>query len=30
VKDALQTLEVFDKKAEPLRALATYIIERKR
>ncbi len=30
VKDALQTLEVFDKKADPLRALATYIIERKR
>jgi len=30
VKAALQTLEVFDKKAEPLRALATYIIERKR
>ena len=30
VNDALQTLEVFDKKADPLRALATYIIERKR
>jgi len=27
---ALQALETFDSKAEPLRALATYIIERKR
>jgi len=25
----LQALENFDKKADPLRALATYIIERK-
>lgn len=30
VRNALQALENFDKKAEPLRALATYIIERKR
>ena len=30
VRQALQALETFDKKAEPLRALATYIIERKR
>jgi len=30
VEKALQTLEVFDKKAEPLRGLATYIIDRKR
>ena len=30
VQNALQALENFDKKAEPLRALATYIIERKR
>jgi len=30
VHSALQALENFDKKAEPLRALATYIIERKR
>ena len=30
VDEALQALEVFDKKADPLRALATYIIERKR
>jgi geranylgeranyl diphosphate synthase type II len=30
VWNALQALENFDKKAEPLRALATYIIERKR
>jgi geranylgeranyl diphosphate synthase type II len=30
VGNALQALENFDKKAEPLRALATYIIERKR
>ena len=30
VNEALQALEVFDKKADPLRALATYIIERKR
>jgi len=30
VDEALQTLEVFDKEADPLRALATYIIERKR
>ncbi|UCD79766.1 MAG: polyprenyl synthetase family protein [Desulfobacterales bacterium] len=28
--DALKALENFDKKAEPLRALATYIIARKR
>ena len=30
VDEALQELEVFDKKADPLRALATYIIDRKR
>jgi geranylgeranyl diphosphate synthase type II len=30
VDEALQALEIFDKKADPLRALATYIIERKR
>jgi len=30
VQNALQALESFDKKAEPLRTLATYIIERKR
>lgn len=30
VRQALQAIESFDKKAEPLRALATYIIERKR
>ena len=30
VQNALQALENFDKKAEPLRALATYIVERKR
>jgi geranylgeranyl diphosphate synthase type II len=30
VNEALQALEVLDKKADPLRALATYIIERKR
>ena len=30
VNGALQALEDFDKKAEPLRALATYIIERNR
>ena len=30
VDKALQALEVFDKKADPLRALATYIIDRKR
>ena len=30
VRNALQALENFDKKAEPLRALAIYIIERKR
>lgn len=30
VRQALQALETFDNKAEPLRALATYIIERKR
>jgi geranylgeranyl diphosphate synthase type II len=30
VRRALQALESFDNKAEPLRALATYIIERKR
>jgi geranylgeranyl diphosphate synthase type II len=30
IRQALQALEGFDNKAEPLRALATYIIERKR
>jgi len=30
VEEALQALEVFDKKADPLRALATYIIKRNR
>jgi geranylgeranyl diphosphate synthase type II len=30
IHQALQALEAFDNKAEPLRALATYIIERKR
>jgi len=30
VQNALQALENFDKKAEPLRALATYIVERKK
>jgi geranylgeranyl diphosphate synthase type II len=30
VEKALQALEVFDKKAEPLRGLATYILDRKR
>jgi geranylgeranyl diphosphate synthase type II len=30
VRQALQALETFDNKAEPLRAMATYIIERKR
>ena len=30
VNDALQALEAFDKKADPLRALATYILKRKR
>jgi len=30
VERALQALEVFDKKADPLRALATYTIDRKR
>jgi geranylgeranyl diphosphate synthase type II len=30
VRQALQAIETFDKKAEPLRALATYIIERNR
>jgi len=30
VDEALQVLEVFDKDADPLRALAMYIIERKR
>ncbi len=30
VRQALQTLETFDNKAEPLRAMATYIVERKR
>ena len=30
VDEALQALEIFDKKADPLRALATYIIDRKR
>jgi geranylgeranyl diphosphate synthase type II len=30
IRQALQALEAFDIKAEPLRALATYIIERKK
>jgi geranylgeranyl diphosphate synthase type II len=30
IRQALQALEAFDNKADPLRALATYIIERKR
>ena len=30
IRQALQALEAFDNKAEPLRALAIYIIERKR
>ena len=30
VRQALQALETFDNKAEPLRAIATYVIERKR
>ncbi len=30
VEQALQALETFDNKAEPLRAIATYVIERKR
>jgi geranylgeranyl diphosphate synthase type II len=30
VKEALQSLEYFDKKADPLRAVAQYIIDRKR
>jgi geranylgeranyl diphosphate synthase type II len=30
VRNALQALENFDKKADPLRALAAFIIERKR
>jgi len=30
VKEALQALEYFDKKADPLRAIAQYIIDRKR
>jgi geranylgeranyl diphosphate synthase type II len=30
IRQALQALEAFDNKAEPLRALATYIIERKK
>jgi len=30
IHQALQALKAFDNKAEPLRALATYIIERKR
>lgn len=30
VKNALQSLESFDEKAEPLRAIARYIIERKK
>jgi geranylgeranyl diphosphate synthase type II len=30
VKDALQALEYFDKKADPLRAIAKYVIDRKR
>jgi len=30
VKEALQALEYFDKKADPLRAVAQYVIDRKR
>ena len=30
IRQALQALQAFDNKAEPLRALATYIIERNR
>jgi geranylgeranyl diphosphate synthase type II len=30
IRNALQALETFDNKAEPLRAMAAYIIERKR
>lgn len=30
IQEALQTLETFDKQADPLRAIATYIIERNR
>jgi geranylgeranyl diphosphate synthase type II len=30
VENALQALESFDQKAEPLRAIAKYIIERKK
>ena len=30
VEDALQALESFDEKAEPLRAIAKYIVERKK
>lgn len=30
IDSALQALEIFDNKADPLRAIATYIIERKR
>ena len=30
VKEALQALEYFDKKADPLRAVAKYVIDRKR
>ncbi|MGA9535343.1 MAG: polyprenyl synthetase family protein [Desulfobacterales bacterium] len=30
VKEALQALEYFDKKADPLRAIAKYVIDRKR
>jgi geranylgeranyl diphosphate synthase type II len=30
VREALQALETFDKQADPLRGIATYIIERKR
>jgi geranylgeranyl diphosphate synthase type II len=29
VKEALQALEYFDKKADPLRAVAQYVIDRK-
>ena len=30
IENALQALESFDQKAEPLRAIATYIVERKK
>jgi geranylgeranyl diphosphate synthase type II len=30
VENALQALESFDKKAEPLRAIANYVINRKK